>query len=285
MIKDFISIPKFIWKDKSNQNERMQRLVKSIGWQLWKRTIAKPLIVRLFNGYRFIAYPNCTSSSHTIYTRIPNYSEITILRQFLNKGTLIDVGASVGLFSLLVADKIKHSLMFEPNPIAAARARENITLNELKFEVYELALSNAVSKIKLEDKGGIDSSNRTITSDMDTSFPTRIVNGTTFDKFIAEKRDIPPIQAIKIDVEGHENAVLEGMTKFIKTKRPNLIMFEYLQRTDFNKTKAFFNSVDYQIYSTNTKNALVPVLNQPKSLQDLFAFPEENQPRKKRCAS
>ena len=52
------------------------------------------------------------------------------------------MGANVGLVSMLLADKIQHALLFEPNPIAAARARENVRLNHLNYEVHELALSD-----------------------------------------------------------------------------------------------------------------------------------------------
>jgi len=34
--------------DESNQDERLQRLVRFIGWQLWKRTVSQPLKIKLF---------------------------------------------------------------------------------------------------------------------------------------------------------------------------------------------------------------------------------------------
>jgi Methyltransferase FkbM domain len=41
-----------------------------------------------------------------------------------------------------------------------------------------------------------------------------------------------PIDAVKIDVEGHENSVLRGMKEFLKHHRPKLVMFEYLRFRD-----------------------------------------------------
>jgi FkbM family methyltransferase len=40
------------------------------------------------------------------------------------------------------------------------------------------------------------------------------------------------IDAVKIDVEGHENSVLRGMKEFLKHHRPKLVMFEYLRFRD-----------------------------------------------------
>jgi FkbM family methyltransferase len=215
MVKRLARLLAFIWHDESNRTERIHRLMAFFGWQLWKRTIARPLIVSLFNGYRFIAYPDCHVSSNLIYTRIPDYREISLLRQFLSGGTFVDVGANVGSVSLLLADKIEHALMFEPNPLAADRARENLAINHLGFDVYELALSDANGKIYFEDRGGVDTCNMTIASKSKTLFPTRVVVRVTFEQFLAEREleqanAFPPIQAIKIDVEGHENAVLKG---------------------------------------------------------------------------
>ncbi len=55
----------------------------------------------LFNGKRFVAYPDCPVSSGILYTRIPNSRNISFLREHLSGGTLIDVGANVGSVSLL----------------------------------------------------------------------------------------------------------------------------------------------------------------------------------------
>jgi FkbM family methyltransferase len=53
----------------------------------------------------------------------------------LKGGILVDVGANVGSISLLVADHINRAILFEPNPVAAARARENtaITIYRSRF--------------------------------------------------------------------------------------------------------------------------------------------------------
>ena len=132
------------------------------GWQFWKRVVRRPIIVQLFNGLRFRAYPDCDVSSGVMYTRIPDSRDILYLREHIGQGTLIDVGANVGLVTLLLADKVQHALLFEPNPLAAARARANLDLNGLRFEVHELALSDTTGTVEFEDEGGVSSCNRTV---------------------------------------------------------------------------------------------------------------------------
>jgi len=96
--------------------------------------------VRLFNGLRLRVYCDCDTSPAAVYYSIPNGNHISFLRKHLEGGTFIDVGANVGLVSLLVADKVQHAVLFEPNPIAVIRARENLGINRLNFEVFSQML-------------------------------------------------------------------------------------------------------------------------------------------------
>ena len=57
-----------------------------------------------------------------------------------------------------------------------------------------------------------------------------------------------PVSLVKIDVEGHENSVLRGMRKFLAEKRPPLVMFEYLQRTNLAETLEFFAGIGYRVF-------------------------------------
>src|SRR5258708_1035543 len=145
-----------LWSEESNQGQRVRRLAVFVGWQLWKRIIRKPIAVSLFNGKRFKAYPDCHVSSGVLYTRIPNSRNILFLRKHLSGGTLIDVGSNVGSVTLLLADIIQDAILFEPNPLAAARARENLARNQLDFKVYGFALSDVNGGIRFESHGAVD---------------------------------------------------------------------------------------------------------------------------------
>jgi FkbM family methyltransferase len=263
-----------VWRDESNRHARLRRLFLAGGWQVWKRLVRTPIVVPLFNGFRFRAYPDCQASSAVLYTRIPNFQCLSFLRKHIGNGVLLDIGANVGLISLLLADKIQHAILFEPNPTAAARARENLALNHLGFEVLELALSDQPGVVEIENAGGVDSCNRTVVG-FTTSLPTISVRRNTLDHFLEEHGVLPaPICAVKIDVEGHENSVLRGMLGLLGTHRPKLVMFEYLQRTNLVETIELFSRVGYRVLELK---AGAPAWATPEAapLQDLFACPEE----------
>ena len=263
-----------IWNDESNRNQKGRSLARAAGWQIWKRTVHRPFTTKLFNGIRFRAYPDCTVSSSTFYTRIPNSRHIEFFRSQINGGTLVDVGANVGLVSMLLADKVPHALLFEPNPTAAGRARENIRLNHLGFKVHEAALSDENGTVTFENIGGANPCNRTVVG-FSTAAATITVPRLTLDSFLAGHDPLPaPITAVKIDVEGHENSVLRGMVGVLQTHRPRVVMFEYLQRTNLKEAFETFASCRYRVLFLSKEGPKLAGLDVPP-LQDLFACPEE----------
>jgi FkbM family methyltransferase len=164
-------------------------------------------------------------------------------------------------------------LLFEPNPIAAARARANLEPHGLRFEVYDLALSDATGTVKFEDEGGVSSCNRTVVG-FSTSVPTRHVPCMQLDRFLVDRTLPYPITAVKIDVEGHENSVLRGMTQCLRRHRPRVVMFEYLQRTNLRETMGLSEAAGCTILQLTPKAAAIATADVPP-LQDLFACPHE----------
>ncbi len=243
------------------------------GWQLWKRVVRTPVEAKLFNGLKLQVWPDCDVSPAALYYSVPNSTHISFLRRYLEGGTFLDIGANVGLVSLLVADKVQHAILFEPNSTAVERAKKNLQLNNLKFEVFAEALSDTVGTVEFEN-AGLSSCNRTVVG-FTTSLPTITVPRTTLDQFLRQYRThAPPISAVKIDVEGHENSVLRGMKDFLRHQRPKLVMFEYLQRTNLAQALATFAEVGYVVFELTPAGPRF-ASEQVAPLQDLFACPTE----------
>ena len=59
-----------------------------VGWQLWKRVVNLPIIVRMHNTFRFIAYPDSDIAAGFLYYRVPGSGDIDFLRAHLTGGTL-----------------------------------------------------------------------------------------------------------------------------------------------------------------------------------------------------
>ena len=122
--------------------------------------------------------------------------------------------------------------------------------------------------------GGASPTNRTVTG-FSTTAPTITVRRATLDEFLAG-RDLPaPVTAVKIDVEGHENAVLRGMSGVLRNLRPRVVMFEYLERTNLQETREIFSASGYRMIVLSRDGRPEFANGYVEPLQDLFACPEE----------
>ena len=145
----------------------------------------------------------------------------------------------------------------------------------LSYEVVAEALSDMVGTVDFENAGP-GSCNRTVEG-FTTSMPTIRVERTTFDDFLrTHQANVRPIDAVKIDVKGHENSVLRGMKGCLRDYRPRLVMFEYLARTDISQALATFREINYCVFEATGSGNRRITASGVKPLQDLFACPVES---------
>jgi FkbM family methyltransferase len=138
-----------------------------------------------------------------------------------------DVGANVGFCSLLLGRLVSPSgtvLAFEPDPANYAWLQHNITLNpSLSITAKRLALGKrdgygdmvhvrSSTQRKVLYAEHVDNA-----ADPQSLIPVRRADA------LINSEAIPPPDLIKIDVEGAELEVIEGMDALLRTKRPVLI--------------------------------------------------------------
>ena len=137
--------------------------------------------------------------------------------------TVVDVGAHAGYYTLIAARAVGDKgrvFSFEPEPSNYQLMLKNIQLNNhLNVTPVQKAVSDKTGHIKLflaEDASG----HSTVSEKPDQR--SIQVDSTSLDDFFTDR--IQQINVIKIDVEGAENAVLQGMSSIID-KNPELIIF------------------------------------------------------------
>jgi FkbM family methyltransferase len=146
------------------------------------------------------------------------------LRELLKPGDVfVDVGANVGFFSVLagrIVGKTGRVVAFEPHPEALARFRQAVTVNGLSevIEIVEAAVGDAsgTTRLFLSNDSVLSTTDpaRAPLRD-DFTFSRSIdVRRLTLDGWLAERQDLAlRLRAIKIDVEGTEADVLDGMRR------------------------------------------------------------------------
>jgi FkbM family methyltransferase len=152
--------------------------------------------------------------------------------------TFYDIGANVGYYSFLFAAAGYTVIAFEPETRNAALFRASLCLNQQqqgtppsissRITLFEMAVSNeeeaAAGKCQLIGRSNqrtrkylqsipqlVCTTNTKCQRDDNTICQTS-VPVTTLDRFVTEhEKDVSPPDIVKIDVEGHERQVLEGM--------------------------------------------------------------------------
>ena len=203
-------------------------------WRLLRRFLPElrknghQLGERLVNtryGFKFNADLGDWLGQYVYLTGVYEPPTARVIAELLDQGeTFIDVGANSGFFTLLASRRVGPAgrvLSFEPVPSMYKRLLENISTNGMNnVSVQNVALSNAEGSLPMfegpEGHKGISSLRQ-----IDNSSATLEVRTLPLDSFAST---LSPIKLIKIDVEGAEQLVLEGMTKLLSMNHPYLVI-------------------------------------------------------------
>lgn len=156
------------------------------------------------------------------------------LLELIEPGSLVlDIGANVGAHTLPMAQRVGPKgrvLAFEPTSFAVQKLRRTLTLNPSlseRVEVHHCYLS--------EQDGG------SVPAAIHSSWPLEGAAGKQHEKHLgsematgaADARSLDSVirdhetqrvQLVKIDVDGHESAVLKGASNMLREMRPILVM-------------------------------------------------------------
>ncbi len=139
---------------------------------------------------------------------------------------VVDVGANVGLYTVLFADLAprRRTLAIEPTAGALARLRRNVAANgaDSRVDIFEGVVSDRPGELQLSVIPGREEYSSLGAMDHPSVAGARVETMTTVaatvDALVAARNLVPGF--VKIDVEGMEHLVLRGMTAVLQTSRP-----------------------------------------------------------------
>lgn len=151
-----------------------------------------------------------------------------------NKGDVVDVGANVGFFSVLLAKHTRGKVLsVEPSPNVLARLYQNININNVKnISVYEGVALDRCGLVDINIVEGKDEyssvGNVVHSSAVGMQVLSKRVNAATLDKLVIDYNVKPKL--IKIDAEGAEHLVFAGSDEILESLRPIIVseIAEYL---------------------------------------------------------
>ncbi|NVM35975.1 MAG: FkbM family methyltransferase [Candidatus Lokiarchaeota archaeon] len=177
-----------------------------------------PILKGPLKGFKLIA--GAAAGSGKGLSIILNLSETERLNKveeiMLKNIICFDVGANIGLYSLLFSKYSKQVYAFEPVPRNIIFLKRMLKLNKVKnVKIIPFAVSNhnKVSWFKEGDSYATGSLNEK---------GDYLIRTISLDTFINKKKIFPDI--LKIDVEGTEIPVLEGSKNLLLKSHPKIII-------------------------------------------------------------
>jgi len=150
--------------------------------------------------------------------------ELELVREHLGNGDFVDVGAHVGLYTVVAAlSGPGRVLAFEPNPSARAQLDANIALNSCAdVVVVPKAVGDAPGAALLHVPRTPDPSFSSLAAGRFAEGDPIDVEVTTVDAEVEASGLRPSV--VKVDVEGGELAVVGGMQRTLERHRPVLLV-------------------------------------------------------------
>lgn len=188
--------------------------------------------------------------------------ESRLIHQVVRDGEVcFDIGAHKGFFSLQMAKQVGADgsvLSFEPDPRAYGSLDKNRSRNELNcIQAFPLALGEQEGEIeiRLSQKLG-DASRFERKAALDPNMPTTQAKMKRLDDVINEtdvSSKLQKLSFIKMDAEGSEPAIFDGMENTLSNSSPILSLefnFECLQMagSSANQLKARLETEGFSLY-------------------------------------
>jgi len=139
-------------------------------------------------------------------------------------GLVLDIGAGTGWYTLPLAAAGQSVRAYEPNPRVFARLMANAALNDLRIEARQCAVSDRRGRATFWHNPRVPlTSGGSIEAPGCAGPASEEVETVSLDEDLDDVAD-RPVALIKVDVEGHEYAVLEGARMTIERWRPALVL-------------------------------------------------------------
>jgi FkbM family methyltransferase len=223
-------------------------LYRTMRWKIGARLLQRDRQMRLPTGLTLRLPFDSLFAGEVFVTRgnVDHGAEELLARFTEPRSDAFDIGANIGYYSVYLAPLARTVYAFEPDPRNIQTLRLNAEAGG-DIHVVASAVSDAPRTLNLEVDGPSEISHivRTPTA------RSIEVTGTTVDHFVGDHPEIR-VTVIKIDVEGHDLAVLRGSETTVTRFSP-LILAELADvvpgTADFRALEEFCDRHAYTLWA------------------------------------
>jgi FkbM family methyltransferase len=237
------------------------------------------------NGHKFATIPNDIGiSEELLMFRTHEPLSTKLLSPLLKDGMYcLDVGSNIGYYACLESNAVGNSgkvISIEPSPINYKYLKKNIELQNMSnTEVYNFACGNENGEIEflVSDRSNWSrvATDKFIDAPPDAILQTIKVPVKTID-FLIQEKSLPRLDFIRMDVEGYEINIVEGMHKTLEKFKPLLHMEIHLFLLGIPETKKLLQNIQkhgYEILYYIPREMDVPILGTENDVK-MISFEE-----------
>jgi FkbM family methyltransferase len=223
LARDVEYVLRQVFANPGNKGERLRRTAEAMIFPAWTR-LTGGYWTTTYAGGKFVVRRG-QGASHTVYARLPDYREMSFWLAALRPGDLfVDVGANIGIYTVLMASNGCDVVSVEPARDARRLLEVNLGLNGLRADIIAAALGRAPGQSRLTAELG--SMNYLVSSSDHDEGPgdeVTQVTVTTLDEVLGDRT----AAGVKIDVEGFELDVVLGGGRALGEQRIGVVQLEW----------------------------------------------------------
>lgn len=223
------------------------------------------------NGYKLEVMTNDPYGTSSELLMFKSHEPVStkLISKLLKKGmTCLDIGGNIGYYVLL-ENKILEGegkiIAIEPSPDNFKQLKRNIELQKTKIvDAYNLAAGDKDGNLKFLVYEDASNSCMIIPEGQESRWPGQIIEVPVknMDNFL-ENLGITKIDFVRMDVEGYEKHVLEGLKNTLKKSRPIIHMEVHVNILGKENTKKFLldlKDFDYDIVHYIPRDLDIPII-------------------------
>lgn len=212
---------RFILYHPLNRNNKIKALLRFFIWQFQSRMNTKPVAIKFGEKSKLIITRGMAGATGNLYCGLHEFEDMAFLLHFLRKEDLfVDIGANIGSYTILAASEIgARTYTFEPVPVTFYSLKRNIDCNDVSgiVKAFNIGLGNRPGNINFTNT--LDTVNHVSVGIEEDVISVEV-------KTLDEMIEIDSDCLIKIDVEGFEKQVLEGMTNILINEKLQALIIE-----------------------------------------------------------
>ena len=206
------------------------------------------------NGYKLSIIPNDTGiSSELLMFKTHEPITTKLISKKLTSGMIcLDIGSNIGYYALLehkLVGKEGKVIAIEPSPLNFQYLQKNIKLQDTNnILCYNFAAGNKNGETKFliyaESNGCM-----TIPDGEEAKFPGKVIKVPVkqIDTFLDEIK-LEKVDFVRMDVEGYENYIFEGMQNTLKTHKPIIQIEVHINLMGKENSKKFLKMLQLNNY-------------------------------------